>query len=399
MTRDAAQTPEKVENQRPHAEVGSHDALQPYRLDGGVTRLQSANFNVPKDGRLEIPNIWQVNATADKSGAVAFDQGARKTDFKPGNDAIPRLSPAADRPAAGSEHVVKAHDSLWKIAKESLHQAGENGASATEIAHRVKSIIHANKAEHPSLTEHANMIHPGMKLHIPGEDRQGGDHAPVQPGGHSQRTHSRHKLHDHFDQSGEKAEHAAADKAADKLHGDGVRPAKALPDNSRELKPPGDGNSDRQAPEGDGGRLAHALKKFGQDIADTAIRIAHGLGTVGDCAKGPRLTLNHYGFHLPPAVATEQGRMMQQSGMFHAVPRSEVRPGDYGVRDWNHNVTRQHGINKGDSFIVTNVGARGSLKGANDHIFNVPEDGGRYRNLQFMRPTPEFYKKYGQSNV
>lgn len=132
----------------------------------------------------------------------------------------------------------------------------------------------------------------------------------------------------------------------------------------------------------------------GQTIAVLAHRMASQIGTVGDCARGPRQTFDQLGFHLPRAVATVQGQMLEQSGLFKEV--SDPRPGDYGYRHWNAAVTRAHGgVDKGDAFIVVGQDSHGRLLGANDHHFVVPPDGGRYRGLKFLRPTEEFFKLYG----
>jgi hypothetical protein len=130
-------------------------------------------------------------------------------------------------------------------------------------------------------------------------------------------------------------------------------------------------------------------------MAQIALNVAQRLGTIGDCAHGPRLTLDKFGYHLPPAVATEQGRMIRDSGLFDLVPASQVRPGDYGVRDWSRSIVRQHGTDKGDSFIVTGIARNGAVLAANDHTFVVPADGGRYTNLQYYRPNAEFIRRYG----
>ena len=136
--------------------------------------------------------------------------------------------------------------------------------------------------------------------------------------------------------------------------------------------------------------------QFNLNLAHTAEKTASTLGTVGNCALGPRLTFQKFGFNLPAVVATEQGRLLEQSGLFTEVSRSEVRPGDYGYRHWSAPVVRSHGgIDKGDSFIVASVGRNGELYGANDHSFVVPEDGDRYRNTKFLRPTAEFVRRYG----
>lgn len=133
----------------------------------------------------------------------------------------------------------------------------------------------------------------------------------------------------------------------------------------------------------------------GQTLAKAALNMAQHIGTVGDCARGPRQTLDQFGFHMKPMIATEQGKVMVASGLFREVSRSEARPGDYFVRDWNSSVTAQHGINKGDSgFVIQRRG--NTLMQANDHVQAFPEDGGRYRNTKFLRPTAEFWARYGK---
>jgi hypothetical protein len=370
------ETTDSVENRRQRVDTPSSDVLQPYRLDQ-PNRLLGHGFNLPTKDTLDIPNIWKVNGTDSNTH-----------DFKPDK------SPTAK---AGHEHVVTNSDTLWRIAKESLTANGDS-ASNTQISKRIQSIIKANAEEHPRLARNPHSIPPGMKLHIPDTD------GPQQPGRASQRRERSEMPQKHeIPERQERRERAARPE-----QGDREKPAERQPASRDRQRPErdkvpneasdksSDRSRDKAASEGDGGMLARAMKQFGHDLADAAKRIAHSLGTIGDCAKGPRLTFKELGFHLPPAIATEQGRMLKESGLFHEVPRDEVRPGDYGVRDWNRHVTKRHGgVNKGDSFIVTAVSADGALRGANDHTFNVPEDGGRYRNLRFMRPTPEFFRRYG----
>lgn len=367
MSREAF---DSVENRRQRVDTPSNDALQPYRLDQ-PNRLLGNGFNLPDKGALDIPNIWKVNGN-DRT----------THDFRPDKAA-----------KGGHDHVVSNSDTLWRIAKDSLTANGDH-ASNTQISKRIQSIIKANHEEHPRLGRNPHSLAPGMKLHIPDHD------GPQQPG----RAPHRNERSDHSDRGerhgGHRQYRTQRRDQSNTEHGDGEKPAERQPRARDRQRPEGDrlpdNRTDKGANEGDGGSLAKAMKQFGNDLADVAERIARRLGTIGDCAKGPRLTLGETGFHLPPAIATEQGRMLKESGLFHEVPREEVRRGDYGVRDWNHRVTKRHGgVNKGDSFIVTAVSADGSLKGANDHNFHVPEDGGRYRNLRFLRPTPEFYRRYG----
>lgn len=373
MSREAF---DSVENRRQRVDTPSNDALQPYRLDQ-PNRLLGNGFNLPDKGALDIPNIWKIK----------------------GNDGITQDFRPDKAAKGGHDHVVSNSDTLWRIAKDSLSANGDH-ASNTQISKRIQSIIKANHEEHPRLGRNPHSLAPGMKLHIPDHD------GPQQPG----RASHRNERNERSDESGERhrGERHGGHRQyrthrrdqSNTEHGDGEKPVERQTRARDRQRPegdrPADHRTDKGANEGDGGSLAKAMKQFGHDLADAAKRIAHRLGTIGDCAKGPRLTFKELGFHLPPAIATEQGRMLKESGLFHEVPRDEVRPGDYGVRDWNRHVTKRHGgVNKGDSFIVTAVSADGSLKGANDHNFNVPEDGGRYRNLRFMRPTPEFYRRYG----
>lgn len=139
-----------------------------------------------------------------------------------------------------------------------------------------------------------------------------------------------------------------------------------------------------------------STKENGMVLAKAALDMSRHIGTVGDCARGPRQTLDQFGFHLKPMIATEQGKVIQASGLFREVSRAEARPGDYFVRDWNQRVIAQHGgVNKGDSgFIYAKNG--NSLMAANDHNQVFPEDGGRYRNTKFLRPTAEFWARYGK---
>jgi hypothetical protein len=142
--------------------------------------------------------------------------------------------------------------------------------------------------------------------------------------------------------------------------------------------------------------VRHEIHQITSESAHKAQHVAQHLDTRGNCAKGPRLVYGHFGYHLPPVVATEQGDKIAHSHLFMHVPRSMVAPGDYGVREWRPQIVAAHGgINKGDAFIVTKVKADGHLRGANDHEFDVPEDGGRYKNLQFYRPNAKFVKLYG----
>jgi hypothetical protein len=141
--------------------------------------------------------------------------------------------------------------------------------------------------------------------------------------------------------------------------------------------------------------FATSQESLQHTIAMLAVKNADKIRTTGNCAIGPRLTFKELGLDLPQVIATKQGSILEGSGLFKVVLREDVQPGDYGYRHWSESVKRSHGgIDKGDAFIVANVGRNGKLMGANDHYFVVPEDGGRYRNTTFLRPTAAFYARY-----
>ncbi len=391
-------------------------------LDASMVKATPA---VDSAARGTTPAVEAAAITATPPVDASFRTSTPGVDA-PANKTSPAVEAHAGRPAAGAdgpsaapgaaagqEHTVKHNDSLWKIAEQSL--GGKDHASPGQIWHQVQSIIQANRQEHPELLKNPNMIHEGMKLHVPHpESSQGPGHHDVasraesfhpQAGhrhaGHPSagyehgRHHGRQGRHHqgHVPEGGEAARGARPEPGHP---GDEGAP-RPLPEKSTEVPKNPSGRPDSTPGSTDNGNFAHAIESLGHGLASIANRVADSLRTVGDCAHGPRLAFGKLGFHLPPAVATEQGRMIRNSGLFDQVPPSQVRPGDYGVRDWSAAVTRAHGgVNKGDAFIVSAVGPHGQLYGANDHHFAVPPDGGRYRNLKFYRPNAEFIKRYGE---
>jgi len=417
--------PIRESEQRSHPAVtGDADPFKNYRMGSdsgasgnpaaagvgttaGADSIKPRTF-LPTDGQLTIPPLNYGDASLKGTGTSAIQP---QTDAAgPKTDAVgPKTDNASTAPTGankGYDHVVQHKDSLWKIAETSLGKNADHKASPHEIWNQVQNIVKANKNEHPQLQKNPHMLHDGIKLHIP-EPNKGGDHqsaaqgqghAAVRPPqeGHHERKHQRHNP------SVENGAQNGTEKGS-------TQPRKAQPDHitpqaarKKEVAPEVASGQNGEHPgdrADDGGRLAHAIKQLGRDIAKTAVDIAHSLGTIGDCARGPRLAFKEQGLHLKPAVATEQGRQIRESGLFTRLKPGETpQPGDYGVRDWNRSVIRAHGgVNKGDSFIVTSVAKDGTMHGANDHRFVVPPDGGRYRNLQFYRPNAEFLKRYGNT--
>ena len=379
-----------IERQITNPVLPHNDSLQSYRMESLASSSQA--LQKPLGDHLDIPPLH---------GFGPHDHAQTNT------------------PGQAHDHTVAKHDSLWKIAENSL--GDKNGhASPGQVWNQVQNIIHANKSEHPELAKHPNSIHEGMKLHIPDNQGQNGKAGEQNstphdrsenhlPGHHDRRPH--HHRQGHHGKSGDDHENTQqqhTNDGADQSNGKQTLEKQSTdqPHTLNENTTNSKSGRDSGQPGGDDHRLEHALQhlghevteKLGHAIAHIAKGIAGEIDTIGNCAFGPRKTLDRLGFHLPPAVATEQGRMLEKSGLFKEVPRSEVQPGDYGYRHWNASVIRQHGgVDKGDAFFVTGVDKHGTLTGANDHHFTVPEDGGRYRHMKFLRPTPEFYERYGHN--
>jgi hypothetical protein len=143
---------------------------------------------------------------------------------------------------------------------------------------------------------------------------------------------------------------------------------------------------------GDNGHLANALKT---EAAHQAKDIYQATHKTGDCARGPRQTLEHFGIKLQPMGAVAQGQLLEKSGLFDKVPANEVQAGDYGYRHWSAHTIKRRGLGDlGDSFIVTNCSRQG-WEAANDHMFQVPPAGGYYApGISFLRPNAKFYAAY-----
>ncbi|MBS1993280.1 MAG: hypothetical protein JSS83_22345 [Cyanobacteria bacterium SZAS LIN-3] len=376
MTREIGNVNEGETRHHPVGTAGT-DNLHQFRMGGGTDATQ-ARISPHIEGHISIPPL--------NFGDLSHRGGTTM----PAGDARPAATGGQPR-----EHEVKHQDSLWKIAEKSLAGGSDHKASPGQIWHQVQNIVQANKHEHPNLVKNPHLLQDGMKLHIPDPhkptDRAGNSvgrsvddtgTAAARHGGERPPAHGQQEAH----RPGRAGGDAPPPRSTDKPGAPTDRPPE---------RPRAQDSGDRA---NDGGAIERALKELGHGLANIARDVAHSLGTIGDCAKGPRLTFKEAGLKLPPAVATEQGRMIRHSGLFDEVPAHQVRPGDYGVRDWNHHVVRAHGgVNKGDSFIVTNVGKKGVIHGANDHNFVVPPDGGRYKNLKFYRPNAEFLRLYGSN--
>lgn len=309
------------------------------------------------------------------------------------------------------------HKDKLALAHAMKHQYGQEVGSKPELAGRkadmsdlhvghslltkenFDSVMQRLKETNPELQSRVasalSQDHPSHKAKERDGASDGADHGTHDGQGSASKGGGRRRgaAPDNYDYSGgtsrsDKGDGNVAPVKPDK--GDGTI-APATPESSKKLHP-------AFLPAPDGSTAQEMIKNFGHELADSAIKIARRLHTVGDCAHGPRLVLEkHLGVQLPHVVATEQGKIIAHSGLFEKVDNPQV--GDYGVRDWNRSVTRAHGgVNKGDSFIVTGVQKDGTMHGANDHQFVVPPDGGRYRNLTFYRLAPHALAQGGDQS-
>jgi hypothetical protein len=278
----------------------------------------------------------------DSSGAVHFP---------PVHDVRDPAGAAAPAQSDTHDYHVHQNDSLWKIAKTSLtHGHRHVHVTGEEVWSRIHDIVELNKAEHKELIDNPFYVWKGEHLTIPG--------APGAP-------------------EVQVAHHGRREGSA--VARSGTAPAAS----DSPITPRADAT-----PVADGGHLASALK-------GEAAHQAHRIGTIGDCARGPRQTLEHFGISLRPMAAVKQGELLERSGMFDRVPASEAKEGDYGYRHWSAHTIKRRGLGDlGDSFIVTNCSTRG-LQAANDHMFTVPPGGGYYApGITFLRPNAKFYAAY-----
>ena len=165
-------------------------------------------------------------------------------------------------------HIDFNHHNIYDSPR---HASKHSDAAAT--AHHARS--HAPEgAHHPSEAHHKRPVtseRPHSDARNPESPGQPGDGKPAPPD--------------------------ASAKPADQPPG---RPGEQPQNQPNDAK-----NPIQQTAEKIGDALGTTLKQFGHDLAHLASDVAHRLGTVGDCAHGPRLAFDKVGFHLPPAVATE----------------------------------------------------------------------------------------------
>jgi hypothetical protein len=125
---------------------------------GGDPR--SADPRYGGDPRLADPRYGGDSRSADpRYGGDPRLQPSGRTDDQ--------LQSAANGPESQSQdHTVQRGDSLWKIARNALTEAGEP-AGARDIMKAIQGIVEASKAEHPSLASNPNMIQDGWHLKVP----------------------------------------------------------------------------------------------------------------------------------------------------------------------------------------------------------------------------------------
>lgn len=255
-----------------------------------------------------------------------------------------QASSQPQRQEAVHDYVVGRNDNLWSIARKSVIQdqiaddrenhrhRKHHRVDGEQVWQRIREIVDLNREQHPELRSNPYFVPRNMHLTLPGAAS-------------TQNYYDSHqRARNHYPNSA--------------------------------------------GPIDDGGDLAHALKT-------EASRQAHRIGTVGDCARGPRQTFERFGIKLTPMSAVRQGELLERSGMFDRVSASDVQEGDYGYRHWSKATIRRRGLGDlGDSFIVTG-GRCNALQAANDHHFVVPHGGGYYaKEIYFLRPNANFYAAY-----
>lgn len=303
-------------------------------------------YDLRTEGRIVAPLRSSVT---DNTGAINFtpiygSQGDRQ------------VTASQEQPQPIThDYVVGRNQSLWSVARNSLiheqqlsaqpehyrrgrhHRNHGPHVDGEQVWHRIKEIVDLNQVQHPELRANPYMLPRGMHITMPG--------APELP------------------------------------------VTEARPTRPADWRDSRQDNTDRMPIE-DGGHLVNAIRR-------EAAHQAHRIGTVGDCARGPRQTLEHFGIKIAPMSAVRQGQMLEQSGLFDKVTSGEVQPGDYGYRHWSARTIRHRGLGDlGDSFIVTDCN-RQSWQAANDHMFVVPPAGGYYApGITFLRPNAKFYAAY-----
>jgi hypothetical protein len=152
---------------------------------------------------------------------------------------------------------------------------------------------------------------------------------------------------------------------------------------------------------GQAGQSAQGSNEFaraGEYIASLARHFAvtnpstHDANGLGECSKVPRKVLNALGIPIGGMSGVRQGQTLENCGLFERIPASEARAGDFGYRHWAH----RHG-DLGDSFVVTGRegGTVVAVNGAQRNEFAVSDNGGYYKDAIYLRPTAEFFRRYG----
>jgi hypothetical protein len=329
-------------------------------------------LNPPLDGPTGVNSLDLLSGrqVAGPTGGVTDASG--KVNFPNIFNGTGQGQPTSDATAAAPaqptthDYTVKRNDNLWNIAKQSLtHGDRHVHVNGEQVWQRIREIVDLNHTNEPGLRPNPFFIWKGEHLHIPGAADAPGVVPQPRP------EHVAGGAHGHRHRAG------TAPGSEQGPHGS----TPAAPDGTV-------GRTPEPTPVADGGHLANALK-------GEAAQQARHIDTVGDCARGPRQTLAHFGLVLRPMSAVNQGRVLENSGMFDRVDPKDVKPGDYGYRHWSKATINRRGLGDlGDSFIVTNC-TRNGWQAANDHMFTVPPGGGYYApGITFLRPNAKFYAAY-----
>jgi hypothetical protein len=117
-----------------------------------------------------------------------------------------------------------------------------------------------------------------------------------------------------------------------------------------------------------------------------------GSGT-SNCTRIARWLCSKFGISLrDPLSGVQQGQVLLESGLFRQVPREQARAGDLGFAHW-----RSDWNGLGHGFVITRRDGTQltEVDGAADGPHPYSEH--RYAGLMVLRPTMEFYRRFGKA--